>query len=175
MAARPIDADIARIIHSGTLAEWCGFDTVAPTPPAAPASAGGTASTATLVSPLEAFLVGLGLGPTEHFRMIAALAPADYTAGIAGITINGAAPSLKERGAMQLFHQTARRLCLLDDWPSVAPPVAAPPPTPPSSSGGRLLNLPSIQVGRVMDQKTGEEITYLPPDFVWPLTLATFA
>ena len=164
MASKPTDAELARIVDAGTLAEWCGFDSVAPTPPTVPA--GGTASSVTLVSPLEAFLVGLGLGPTEHFRIMAALAPADYTAGVASIMFNGAAPSLKERGAMQLFHQTARRLCLLEDWPSIAPPVLAPPPTPPSSSGGKLLNLPSIQVGRVMDQKTGDEITYLPPDFV---------
>ena len=52
MAAKPSDADIARIIDSGTLAEWCGFDTVAPTPP--------TGSLVTLVSPLQAFLLGLG-------------------------------------------------------------------------------------------------------------------
>ena len=39
--------------------------------------------------------------------------------------------------------------------------------TPPaSSSGGKLLNLLSIQVGKVMDQKTGDEITYIAPDFV---------
>ena len=132
MAAKPTDADIARIVDSGTLAEWRGFDTVAPTPP--------TGSLVTLVSPLQAFLLGLGLRPTEHFRVMAALAPADYTAGVASITINGSAPSLKERGAMQLFHQTARRLCLLEDWPAIAPPVLAPPPTPPSSSGGKLLN-----------------------------------
>ena len=159
MAAKPTDVDIALIVDSGTLAEWCGFNTVAPTPPSG-------ASAATPVSSLEAFLVGLGLGPTEHFRGIAALAPADYTAGIAGMLFNGASPSIKERGAMQLFHQTARRLCLLEDWPSIAPPVVAPSPAPPSASGGKLLNSPSIQVGRVMDQKTGDEITYLPPDFV---------
>ena len=158
MASKPSDIDLALIVDAGTLAEWCGFDTVTPTPP--------TGSGATRVSSLEAFLVGLGLGPTEHFRIMAALAPADYAAGVASITFNGAAPSLKERGAMMLFHATARRLCLLEDWPAITP--ATPPPTssPPSSSGGKLLNLPSIQVGKVMDQKTGDEITYLAPDFV---------
>ena len=96
MAAKPSDSDLAALVDAGTLAEWCGFSTVAPTPP--------SGSTATPMSALQAFLVGLGLGPTEHFRMIAALAPADYSSGVAGITINGSAPSLKERGAMMLFH-----------------------------------------------------------------------
>ena len=159
MAAKPTPDEIANIVDAGTLAEWCGFSSTAPAPPTGHTGAA-------LVSPLEAFHVGLGLGPTEHFRVIAALAPADYTAGIIGIRFNGAAPTLKERGAMQLFHQTARRLCLLEDWPSIAPPVVAPPSAPPIASGGKLLNSPTIQVGRVMDQKTGDEITYLAPDFV---------
>ena len=158
MASKPSDTDLALIVDAGTLAEWCGFDTVTPTP-----SLGGTS---TPVSPLEAFLSGLGLGPTEHFRMMAALAPADYAAGVASITFNGVAPSLKERGAMMLFHQTARRLCLLEDWPAITPPTLPPPSAPPSSSGGKLLNLSSIQVGKVMDQETGDEITYLAPAFV---------
>ena len=160
MAAKPTDVDIGLIVDAGTLAEWCGFSTVTPAPPS------GISTTPTAVSSLEAFLVGLGLGPTEHFRGVAALAPADYTMAIVGMRFNGTPPSIKERGAMQLFHQTARRLCLLEDWPSITPPVASAPPAAPSASGGKLLNLPSIQVGRVMDQKTGDEITYLPPAFV---------
>ena len=65
---------------------------------------------------------------------------------------------------MALFHQTARRLCMLEDWPSITPPVVA--PAPPTASGAKLLNQASIQLGRVMDQKTGDEITYLAPSFV---------
>ena len=106
MAAKPTPDEIANIIDAGTLAEWCGFSSVAP---AAPTGHTGPA----LVSPLEAFHVGLGLGPTEHFRVIASLSPADFTTGIIGMRFNGSPPTMKERGAMQLFHSTARRLCLL--------------------------------------------------------------
>ena len=74
MAAKPTDLDIATLVDAGTLAEWCGFSTLVPTPPS------GVSSAPLPVSSLEAFLVGLGLGPTEHFRGLAALAPADYTA-----------------------------------------------------------------------------------------------
>ena len=158
MASKPSDLEIASIVDSLTLAEWCGFDTVAPT------TASGV--TPVLVSSIEAFLIGLGLGPTEHFRILAALSPADYAAGVAGIQFNGASPSLKERGAMMLFHQTARRLCLLEDWPSVAPPAQTNTSRPASSWGGKLLSLASIQVGKVMDQKTSDEITHLAADFV---------
>ena len=154
MAAKPSPSEILAIVDSLTLAEWCGFDTTKPSAPS------------TSVSSLEAFLTGLGLGPTEHFRILAALSPTDYAAGIAGIRFNGALPTLKERGAMALFHQTARRLCLLDDWPVIAPPALAATPPPPTGGGARALNQPSIQLGRVMDQKTGDEITYLAPAFV---------
>ena len=90
MASKPSDLEIASIVDSLTLAEWCGFDTVAPT------TASGV--TPVLVSSIEAFLVGLGLGPTEHFRMIAALSPADYAAGVAGIQINGTSPLSRSAG-----------------------------------------------------------------------------
>ena len=131
MASKPSDVDINALVDAGTLAEWCGFSTTAPTPI--------SGSVGVPISSLEAFLVGLGLGPTEHFRIIAALAPADYATGITGITFNGSAPSLKERGAMMLFHQTARRLCLLEDWPAITPAAAPPTAAPPATSGGKLL------------------------------------
>ena len=95
MAAKPSDTEIAAIVDSQTLAEWCGFDTAVPS-----ASGSGPA----LVSPLQAFLVGLGLGPTEHYRVIAALSPEDYKTGSTGVTFNGKPPTLKEHGAMMLFH-----------------------------------------------------------------------
>ena len=124
MAAKPTPSEISAIVDSLTLAEWCGFDTAKPTSPS------------TAVSSVEAFLTGLGLGPTEHFRILAAVSPSDYATGIAGITFNGASPSLKERGAMMLFHQTVRRLCLLEDWPAIAPPVLAATAPPPIAAGG---------------------------------------
>ena len=154
MAAKPSPAEITAMVDSLTLAEWCGFDTSKPSAPP------------TAVSSVEAFLTGLGLGPTEHFRILTGLSPSDYATGIAGIKFNCADPSMKERGAMMLFHQTARRLCLLDDWPSIAPPVPAATAPPPTAAGGKLLNTASIQVVKVMDQKTGDEITYLAPAFV---------
>ena len=158
MAAKPSTAEIAAIVDAQTLAEWCGFSCDVPTTP----STRGHGPAA--VAPIEAFLTGLGLGPTQHFRGLAALSPSDYAAGTAAIKFAGAAPSLKVRGDMALFHQTARRLCMLEDWPSITPPVVA--PAPPTAAGAKLLNQASIQLGKVMDQKTGDEITYLAPSFV---------
>ena len=159
MACKPSDAEILAIVDAQTLAEWCGFSTTVPPPTEPP-------TVPPLVSSLEAFLVGIGLGPQEHYRVVAALATVDFNLYTVDVKFNGARPTLTERGAMLFFHQTARRLCLLEDWPSVAlPPVAT--PSPPTASGSsRLLNLASIQVGKVLDQKIGDEITYVGDDFI---------
>ena len=147
MACKPTELEIAAIVDAQTLAEWCGFATSAPpatSPPTVPAH----------VSSPVAFLVGLGLGPTEHYRIVAALSPADYAAYAAAITFNVVPASIKERGAMLFFRQTARRLCLLDDWTSAASlaPLAT-AASAPNSGGPKLLNLASMQVGTISDQK----------------------
>ena len=90
MACKPSDAEIIAIIDAQTLAEWCGFSTTVPpptTPPTVPP----------LVSSLEAFLVGIGLGPTEHFRGVAALATLDFNAYTVDVKFNGIRPTLAER------------------------------------------------------------------------------
>ena len=159
MACKPSDAEILGIVDAQTLAEWCGFSTVVPPPSEPPLHE-------PLVSSLQAFLVGIGLGPLEHYRVVASLATVDYNIYTADIKFNGVRPTLKERGAMLFFHQTARRLCLLEDWPSVAPPPVATPAPPTASGSSRLLNVASIHVGRVLDQKIGDEITYVGDDFI---------
>ena len=56
MACKPSDAEISAIVDAQTLAEWCGFSTTVPPPTEPP-------TVPPLVSSLEAFLVGIGLGP----------------------------------------------------------------------------------------------------------------
>ena len=102
MACKPSDAEILAIVDAQTLAEWCGFSTTVPPPTEPP-------TVPPLVSSLEAFLVGIGLGPLEHYRVVAALATVDFNIYTADVKFNGVRPTLKERGAMLFFHQTARR------------------------------------------------------------------
>jgi hypothetical protein len=73
--------------------------------------------------------------------------------------------------AALLAQRTARCISSLDLWPSqeaqqnataAAAAAAAPPPQPQASLlGPTLVNIPTIKIGKVLDQKLGEEITYL--------------
>ena len=118
--------------------------------------------------PLKAFLEHCGVGPTEHYRALATNSTDDWKDGMASLTINGAKANMAQMGAAKLFHKIARCLIKLDLWPediaaaATAAASAPPPAAPPASSGTRLLNVPTIQIGRHLDQKYEEEITYMP-------------
>ena len=78
-----------------------------------------------------------------------------------GFKINATDPNVFQMAQVILFHITARRLCCLEPRPSIAPPLPVQTPTQPPTSASRV-NTPTIHVGRVLDQRSAEEITYSP-------------
>jgi hypothetical protein len=154
MALRPTDQEILAIIDVSSLADWCGISATTPvntnntTPPP--------------ISDVQALFAHLGCGPTEHFRPFATFSPADWGLSMDTITVNGSPPNMSVRGKYNLFHGTARRLSNLEPWPEMTPtPTAAPPATGVSQPIPSRINTPILNVGRVLDQRMGDEITYL--------------
>ena len=156
--------DMSIIVDIQSLAEWCGIAADKPTavPP------GSTTKLEDVVSALHGLMVWAQCAPSDHFRMLASLTPDDYNVALSTLQINGAPPGLAIKGAFMLFHRTARRICNLEELPDAEPVVpvsaAASGSSGPSTGGSRPLNTPTISMGKVVDQKLGDEITYLPDD-----------
>ena len=163
MALRPTEAEIQAIIDVSSLAAWCQIEATAPinTNNATPAP----------MSDVQALFAHLQCGPQEHFRSLATLTGEDWKDSTKDIKINGASPSVMLRGKINLFHATARRLSNLDAWPQVVTQGMTPSPattTGPPQCGGAVIypqrvNLPTMNIGKVLDQRHGDEITYLSP------------
>ena len=133
-------ADPSTLVDCQTLAAWAGLTGVKPQT----APAGSTTEVANLVSPMQAVLAWAGAAPPDHYRELAMLTPLDWSTALASLTINGAPPSLADRGRAILFHNTARCLCQLQPWPTNAPtPPPTAPATPPavvSAAGGAVAS-----------------------------------
>ena len=157
------------------LAQWAGLS---PDIPSSPAVASGSptakasAPAPALLSPIACMLKWAKAAPSDHYRGVANCDHADWKAALATLRFNGEELGLAERGTVILFHSTARRLCGLDPWPDdpatpavTPPPVASPLTASMSSLGGahgvKALNLPTISLRQVLDQKANEEIVYL--------------
>ena len=103
------------------------------------------------------------------------LSEADWLTATLNITFNGVGPSIVLRGKIALFHMTARRLCNLAPWPQAGLPAAMannlPPPLPLPQAvnqaiaafvgGPARVNLPVTNIGKVLDQRMSDEVTYL--------------
>ena len=83
--------------------------------------------------------------------------------------IDGEFADLRAIGMANWAFHKARQLCHLEAAPNASTfTPAAPPPTMAPATGsqltssGQLLNVSTIKVAQVMDQRFGEEITYLP-------------
>jgi len=83
--------------------------------------------------------------------------------------IDGEFADMRAIGMATWAYRKARQLCHLEAAPSantlalaVQPPIPPPTTGPQLSSNGQLLNVSTIKVSQVMDQRFGEEITYLP-------------
>jgi hypothetical protein len=168
MSIAPTDAEIAALIDCESLAVWCGLDQALPSAPTPIASAANAPPPGPLaVSPVTAFLAYAGMQPQSHYRTLAAIPPTTWDTMIAGFQVNGQPASMREFGAVKLFHSTARCICKLDLWPGAPSPntaISTPnvaPTLPTSNTGTRLLNTPVVKVDQVLDQKIGDEITYL--------------
>jgi hypothetical protein len=158
----PTPQELTNIVDLGSLLEWAGLDDTTPTQPA---------SGQALISPRKSFLAWAGWGPTQHFRGLSMLQAADFQTQLAVWTCNGTKPNMGALAAAMLAQQVSRYICGADQWPSEAKVAAAalaqqtalqlaqptPPPAPTT-----LVNTPIIKIGRVLDQKLGEEITYMP-------------
>jgi hypothetical protein len=165
MAAEPTSSERALMVDMASLADWCKISCTAPpapatatTPPAAP-----------LVSDVQSLCAFMQAAPDEHFRSIATLTEADWATATQNMTFNGHAPSIVLRGKIALFHITARRLCNLAPWPQAALPAQMannlPPPLPLCAqallAGPARVNLPIINIGKVLDQRMSDEVTFL--------------
>jgi len=136
---------------------------------------------------LRSLLDFLGMPPQQHFRAFAQVSAADFTAELSSWKLEGdRSPGLIVKGAAELAHMTARRLCGLDPWPDNQAEVAAlrqklenaesqaqasigkAPPVviaaPMAGTGGRLVNTPIIKLCQVLDQKLDSEITFMTDD-----------
>jgi hypothetical protein len=119
------------------------------------------------VSDVQSLCAYIQCAPDEHYRSIAALTAQDWAQSTSSITFNGAAPSVGLRGKIALFHATARRLCNLEPWPFAAAAPTNAPVVPPANAPGSLMtgasriNLPVINLGKVLDQRMNDEVTYL--------------
>ena len=134
---------------------------------------------ALLMSDVQSFVAWFGGSPIAHYRQLAVISQPDFRQELLGTNgwklPGGASPSLAQRGQATVAHATARCLCDLDPWPAAQAtaqaalqanslPPAAPSAVLPTGLGGgtSLLNVPTIKLGAVLDQKLGEDITYLP-------------
>jgi hypothetical protein len=170
MALQPTAAQCTAIVDVTTLAVWCEINGTAP------------ANTANVTPPptsdAQALFGYIQCGPQEHYRCLAMVTTADWATQTQAITINGVAPSMMLRAKINLFHATARRLSNLDPWPMAAltPPGVAAPTTAQLPPGSVItparVNLPVLNVGRVLDQRMNDEITYLEPDKVIAMNAA---
>ena len=160
-ASEPTDLELADILNLGKLLEWAGLSDIAP-----------TATTTVLLSARAAFLNWADMGPQTHFRSLATMSVQDFKQQLNGWTVNSHPPSFGAMSAVILAHQTARYMCKHEVWPSEAATIqtqqaaiaaAAPPANNQQLPVANTVNLPTIKVGHVLDQKLGEEITYMPP------------
>jgi hypothetical protein len=167
----PTQAELVAIVDVSSLMDWACVDDTVPAPPA---------SGPAIPSLRASFLKWASLGPSVHFRALAMMTPEEFRKQLAGWKYEGADPPMGATMSVLVAQQTARYICKLDEWPSEAAAAAkaaasaqlalatssAGQPTcgyniPPSS----LVNVPTIKIGKILDQKLGEEITYLPnPD-----------
>ena len=161
MASEPTSAEKSLLVDMVSLAGWCKISSQAPT---APSGKGQQAQ----VSDVQTLCAFMQAAPDEHYRSIAMLAPADWSTATAGITFNGQPPSIALRGKIAFFHMTARRLCNLEPWPQIAAPAPAPsglPPALPQSAqalqASTRVNLPVINIGKVLDQRMSDDVTFL--------------
>jgi hypothetical protein len=121
-----------------------------------------------LVSDVQSLCAFMQASPDEHYRSIAMLTPADWATATVDIKFNGVKPSIVLRGKIALFHVTARRLCNLEPWPQTALPAQMvgnlPPPLPNTNqmlAGPARINLPVLNIGKVLDQRMSDEVTFL--------------
>jgi hypothetical protein len=144
-----------------------------------------------LDSDMKAFFGYIGCGPQEHFRSFATMSAPDWAAIMTDQTdpflVNGAKPNVMLRSKVLLFHATARRLCKLEPWPETTPPTSTVtgPTMAPSQNGSvqmqnnavmpARVNLPTLNVGKVLDQSMSDEITYLESDEVLKMNARYFA
>jgi len=114
-----------------------------------------------------AFLEVTGLLPSAHYHVLAHINEQVFEKAMGCWMINGEAAGMADVGMANWAFHKARQLCHLEPPPSAAAFSAPSPPIAPASgsqitANGSALNLSTIKVGMVMDQRFGEEITYLP-------------
>ena len=166
---RPTADELLAIVDLGTLLEWAGILNDDRVVAAAeqqdgdqmiPAVAGFNGSLASL-------LAFYGAAPTTHFRQFASLTPADFTQFISEWQPNGGPPSWAKKAAAKLAHATARAICKMEPWtdevqpPQPPPQLAAQPFPPVPSPAGSLLNVPTVSISEVVDQRYSETITFV--------------
>jgi hypothetical protein len=158
----PTSAELMAIVDVGSLLDWAGLDNTTPVQPA---------SGNPMVAARSSFLAWAQIGPTQHFRCLSMLPQGAFQAQLVNWTCNGTAPSMGSTLAVLLAQQTARYICKQEMWPScaaaaasaaIAAQTAQAAPNPALAPTSNLINTPTIKIGRVIDQKLDEEITYLP-------------
>ena len=116
-----------------------------------------------------AFLKVTGLLPSSHYNVLAYISEASFERTMDRWKIDGEPADLRAIGMATWAFRKARQMCHLEAAPTAAtfaivaqPPTITPTTGPQQSSNGQLLNVSTIKVAQVMDQRFGEEITYLP-------------
>ena len=133
LAMEPTSSEKTRIVDVATLGAWAGVGEAV----------------------RDASLAVLGLPGPAHYRLLASIPPGDFDAALSSVRLTGdVVPTAGALSAVRLMHATARRLCLLDPWPTqaVAQPAALPPPAT-SISG-----LTHFKLNTVSDQGTDAEV-----------------
>ena len=176
-------------MNMATLAEWAGMDNTdaeaavtgvpAVGDPNDPQHVPAVVAQPAFLGTLASFLAYCGAGPNSHFRSLASVTSQDFDTYITGWTIRGRAPNIMQLGAAKCAHRTARCLCKLDQWPEellalqiqqqqqqLAPPPQQPPQQStwhgnPLGPAGSLINVPTVTVSEILDQRVGETITYI--------------
>ena len=166
---RPTPVELLAITDLGTLLEWAGINNDDRVLAAAerqqdaqviPAIVGFNGSLASLLG-------FYGAAPTTHFRQFASLTPADFSQFISEWLPNGAPPPWAKKASAKLAHATARAICKLEPWADEAQP---PPPQqaqqqlpfpPIPTPAGSLLNVPTVSISEVVDQRYSETITFV--------------
>ena len=109
MAMEPNAQHKEEIVDLGTLLSFCEMPNIVP-----------EGSDDNYVTATMGFMVWFEAAPTTHNRGLATLTTDDFAEELRTWRVNGAVPSIRARTAAKLAHITARRLCLLEAWPTAS-------------------------------------------------------
>ena len=141
----PIADEKVKIVCMGTLADWAGLDT----------------TVTDGASPRSLAFAALGVAPTTHYRLIAAAPEADYVKVLDTVGPTGGPASFIVASILRLMYSTARRLCLLEPWPSAAVPVTSTALAAPSAPGTVAPFGNTFKLNLVIDQANDSELEVL--------------